>query len=356
MVSLSFCATSARRIAAASLTGALVLSAAPAQAQSSNPLLEPWQAPQGSSQIAPLQPTPETQSNPQDARLVDLRHIAGHLYEADVYSPSMNKIITNNLLLPGGKDNHAPRPTLYLMQGSDGGETGSTWPANTNYEAFFSDKNVNVVSPIGGRRTFYADWARDDAALGHVRWNTYFTQELPVVMARDFHDNGVHAVAGLSMSGIGALNAVTSTPDNYVAVAALSTYPSLSSGMGRFVQALVTIDGGADFRNAFGWWDDPRWNSHDPYANMDTLRGKKIYVSSGNSMPVQSDGYSFEIFQDQLAELGSRWTTDAFVNEARSRGLDIHYDREDSGVHNWRFFEQQLYKAWNTTLGPALGA
>lgn len=42
-------------------------------------------------------------------------------------------------------DTSAPRPTLYLLDGVEGGETGSGWLDRTDVATFFADRNVNVV-------------------------------------------------------------------------------------------------------------------------------------------------------------------------------------------------------------------
>ena len=48
------------------------------------------------------------------AEFVSLEHVRDNLWELTVYSPSMQRNITNDLVLPeGGTDNTAPRPTFY---------------------------------------------------------------------------------------------------------------------------------------------------------------------------------------------------------------------------------------------------
>ncbi len=292
-------------------------------------------------------------TDPTQAHVVALRHKHDNLYEVDIYSPALQETITNNLLLPR---EDTPRPTLYLMQGSDGGQTGSTWPVNTKYEEFFADKHVQVISPIGGRRTFFTDWKSTGPDGPNTYWKTYFTKELPIVMERDFKGNGRAAIAGLSMSGVGALNAAIAAPEQYQAVAALSTYPSTTSLLGRLVQTLVVADGGGQVQNLWGWWDDPAWLRNDPYAQTERLRGIKVYTSTGNGLVRNFAGFSFETVKEAIGEWGARLMTDPWVNDARAKGVEVHYDREGYGIHNWDFFEEHLYKAWHTTLGPALGA
>ncbi|WP_062987567.1 hypothetical protein [Nocardia anaemiae] len=61
----------------------------------------------------------------------------------NVYSPAMDRLVPLRVLRPA--DTSTPRPTLYLLDGLDGGETGSGWLDRTDAAAFFADKNANVV-------------------------------------------------------------------------------------------------------------------------------------------------------------------------------------------------------------------
>lgn len=344
------------RRALATLTVTALAGSAPALAQSSNPAVSPAEVPSGSSTVLPEsgQPAHTGAFAPADApaRLTSLTHVRDNLYRAQVFSPAMNRVIDNNLLLPPGD---SPRPTLYLMQGSLGGQTGEMWPDSTNYEEFFAGKNVNVISPIGGRASYYADWDSIDPELGNYQWLTYFTKELPEVMAKEFHANGTNAVAGVSMSASGALNVATHAPENYAAVAAISGYPATSSPLGRAITSAVIINQHANPNNAFGYPDNHLWLDYDPVENIDKLRGIKVYTTTGNARPNASERLDdLETYENIAAEIGSRMFTDEFVRRARAAGVNVHYDREDYGIHNWSFFESQLYKAWDSVLADAL--
>ncbi|MCQ9331506.1 hypothetical protein [Corynebacterium phoceense] len=110
------------RAAAACATAILAVSApVPALAQSSSFApseilsgssrgFEPSQFPQGSSTVLPRvegSNTPTTDGS--GARLVDTRHVEKNVYEIDVYSPSMDRTITNYYVKP---TTDAPRPTV----------------------------------------------------------------------------------------------------------------------------------------------------------------------------------------------------------------------------------------------------
>jgi diacylglycerol O-acyltransferase / trehalose O-mycolyltransferase len=71
----------------------------------------------------------------------------------------------------------------------------------TDIPGFFGDKDITVVSPIGGRSSFYTDWIADEPALGRNKWQTYLTRTLPPLMNQELNSNRLNAIGGLSMSG-----------------------------------------------------------------------------------------------------------------------------------------------------------
>ena len=70
--------------------------------------------------------------------------------QVTTYSAAMGRRITVSVLLP--RDRSTPRPTLYLLDGIDGGVytnyTESGWTYQTDIEKFMADKQVYVVLPL----------------------------------------------------------------------------------------------------------------------------------------------------------------------------------------------------------------
>lgn len=149
------------------------------------------------------QPPEATEVSNRAPHVVETRAVSPTHTVVDVYSPAMDRVISNDVLRPahGGS-----LPTLYLLNGALGGEDGVGWMNNSQAPAFFADKDVTVVLPIGGRFSFYTDWGAPDPILGINMWETYLTRELPGVIDREFGGTGLNAVAGLSMSGGPALD------------------------------------------------------------------------------------------------------------------------------------------------------
>ena len=75
-----------------------------------------------------------------------------------------------------GDEIYAPRPTLYVLNGADGGEGKASWLHQTDIIDFFSDKNVNVVIVQAGEFSYYTDWVDPNTELGKQTWETFLTK------------------------------------------------------------------------------------------------------------------------------------------------------------------------------------
>ena len=78
----------------------------------------------------------------------------------------------------------------------------------TNIQGFFADKNVNVVSALGGAFSWYPNWDNDRSK----QYQTYMTRELPPVINAQYKINGKNAVGGLSSTGGTAVDYAIQAP------------------------------------------------------------------------------------------------------------------------------------------------
>ncbi|MFN3541694.1 MAG: hypothetical protein ACK40J_16635, partial [Rhodococcus sp. (in: high G+C Gram-positive bacteria)] len=77
------------------------------------------------------------------AGAVGIHQVSATRAVLNVFSPSMNRVISNEVLhSPEG----GPAPTLVLLNGALGNEDGVGWLNNSGVEQFFLDKNVTVVA------------------------------------------------------------------------------------------------------------------------------------------------------------------------------------------------------------------
>ncbi|WP_241996829.1 alpha/beta hydrolase family protein [Rhodococcus sp. SMB37] len=317
------------------------------------PAAEP-QSPEGTVASKETAVSENTAVSDRAPHVVETREISPTHTVVDVYSPAMDRVISNDVLRPahGGS-----LPTLYLLNGALGGEDGVGWMNNSQAPAFFVDKNVTVVLPIGGRFSFYTDWGAPDPILGINMWETYLTRELPGVIDREFGGTGLNAVAGLSMSGGPALDLAIQAPELYQAAASLSGCPAPSNLLASVGISTMIASG---LNNPFNMWGPPGsrgWKAHDPAANAAKLSGTAVYVSASRGAVGAVD----QIPEGAIPPVGGMVVealvhrcTAMFVDSLEAAGVPATVSMRDTGAHTWALFEDQLREAWSTTIAPAL--
>ena len=305
----------------------------------------------GSNNLDDTFPAPDAKP----ATLKSVAHIENDVYEVVVYSPSMDREVKNEVILPGGPDNDSPRPTFYLLMGADGAANGWSWRNSSDYQEFFQDKLVNVVTPIGSVSSMQADWYREDKATGRNKWLTYFTKELPPLIDEHFHGTGSDAIAGLSMSGGPALH-IAAMEDRYVAAGTYSSCPSTTGLVGQAFAYGTVKQFKGDPSKMWGRAWDRAWAAHSPVRNVDDLKGKTLFLTASRGLPskwdvpVEDSPEPLLVPDEQLAYT----CTLHFLSEARRKGLDPDWYEFEEGTHNYGLFRRELLASWET-LGPALG-
>lgn len=303
-------------------------------------------------------------------RAADGSRIAGFTIQGDrslkmqVYSAAMDKTIDLDVQRPA--DTSAPRPTLYLLNGAGGGEDTATWQRQTDALDFLSDKDVNVVTPIGGKWSYYTDWQSPDPVLGVNKWKTFLTAELPPLINAALGTNSVNAIAGLSMSGTSVLQLPIAKPGLYQSVAAYSGCAQISDPVGyNFVNTVIAA-GGGDSANMYGPQGDPMWAANDPYVHAEQLRGLNLFISDGNGLPGQYDtldgpytlpgvgGLANQVTVGGALEAATNYCSRNLQNRLTELGIPATYDFQPSGTHSWGYWQDALKKSW-PVLAQGLG-
>ncbi|MGO9383484.1 MAG: alpha/beta hydrolase [Mycobacterium sp.] len=290
------------------------------------------------------------------ARITGIEPVNDRWVKISVYSPSMDKVIVNDVFKAPG---NASAPVLYLLNGIDGGVDNKGWFGLTNIPGFFAGKNVNVVSPIGGQYSYYTDWVADDPALGRNKWQTYLTQELPPVINQELKANGRNAVGGLSMSGGSALDLAIQAPGLYRASGSYSGCPSTSDPNRANQIALSLVPSGANAANMWGPVGGPDWVTHDPTKNVTRLKGVGVYAAASTGAVGAVDNLPADFptpVGGQLVEGITLGCTREFADAAKAAGVPITFVVRPEGAHTWGLFESEMQESWNTVIGPALGA
>nr|WP_234391083.1 alpha/beta hydrolase family protein [Nocardia suismassiliense] len=285
---------------------------------------------------------------PTGARLVEEASLGGSVSRMDVYSPSMDRVVTNRVIRATG----GPAPTLYLLTGIGGGVDGISWWDDTDVREFFADKHVNVVMPVGGAFSLYTDWLNDDPAVGRNKWQTYLTRELPGVLDAELGSTGRNAIAGVSMSGGSAVDLAIQAPEVYSAVAAYSGCPWSADATGAAMVTAQVLRGGGNTANMWGPPGSELWRAHDAFANASALAGKAIYLSAATGTPgaIDQGGLTFP----PLEAIASSCTA-SFASRLAQLGVPAVHINRPEGAHTWGQFETDLHDSWPLLAG-ALGA
>jgi len=298
----------------------------------------------------------------QGAHITDIQHITDRWDKVSVYSPSMNTVIVNDVF----KSPKSGSPTFYLLPGIDGGDNldpgasfapgTKSWFGMTDIQGFFANKNVNVVSPLGGQFSWWTDWINDPSR----QFQTYMTKELPPLINAQYRANGKNAVGGLSSTGGTAVDYAVQAPGLYKAVGSYSGFltPSEPNSAGQV--ALTISTGGLSADNMWGPQGGPVWVQHDPTQNVTRLKGVAVYAAASDSGNVGAvdrlpDGFGPNITGGFIERIVFE-STRQFADAAKAAGVPVTYVVRPEGSHTWGLFESEMQESWNTTVGPALGA
>ncbi|AWB82782.1 hypothetical protein C3B44_10935 [Corynebacterium yudongzhengii] len=243
-------------------------------------------------------------------------------------------------------------PEVWALDGLRARDDENGWTLETNIIEQYADRNVNVVLPVGGESSFYADWLEPDPNNGvHYMWETFLTQELIPVLDNAFRSNQKRAIVGLSMGGTAAVNLAERNPHLFDFVGSFSGYlDTTSSGMPEAITAAMLDAGGYSSTAMWGPLYSQGWIDHDPKLGIEALEDMTVYVSSGsgaddygqeNSVangPANPAGVGLEIL--------SRLTTQTFVDRAANTNTDVITRFRPSGVHSWEYWQFEMQEAW----------
>jgi S-formylglutathione hydrolase FrmB len=223
----------------------------------------------------------------------------------------------------------------------------------TDIQGFFADKNVNIVSPLGGQFSWFTDWVAD----GSKQYQTYMTKELPPLINKELKTNGRNAVGGLSSTGGTAIDYAVQAPGLSKAVGSYSGFPA-PSDPDAAQQVSLTLGGGG--ASAEAMWDPlggPLRIAHDPSKNVTKLNGVGVYAaaSGGAQGDVDRLAPGTANFTGGLIEGIVLANTQKFADAAAAAGVPINFVVRPEGSHTWGLFESEMQESWKTTIGPALG-
>nr|WP_254206724.1 alpha/beta hydrolase family protein [Nocardia alni] len=293
---------------------------------------------------------------PDTAHIVRTQDMGGRYQTIMVFSPAMNRAIPVQVV-PAADPS---RPTVYLLNGSQGGPGQTGWDTQTDAFDFLHSKDVNVVTPFGGGGSYYTDWIRDDPVLGRNKWQTFLNEELPPVVEKYLRANGNRAAAGLSMSGTSVLNLAIAKPGFWKSVASYSGCAQASDPIGQ--EAIrITVENWSHAQSVENMWgplDGPLWRANDPLVNAARLRGTPIYLSAGTGIPAAPHDTPFDrrawgpgplpaqIFVGGPIEAAAHYCTVNLTNRLHELNIPVVTDFPPVGTHSWGYWEDELHRSW----------
>lgn len=297
----------------------------------------------------------ETDPTITDAAIVDKQPEDGlRLERWTIASPSMQRNVDVQIMRSADAD--SPAPMLYLLDGIGGSKSSSGWINQGQGPKVFGDENVTVVMPLGAAASMYSDWLEEDPALGRIMWETFITEELaPLLEAEaELNFNGHRGIGGLSMGATGAVHLANSNPDFFDAVIGISGCYSTLDQIGRATASLIVESRGGDMENMWGSEGSETWQAHDVVSDPEGLRDMAVYLSAANGVVDETDraGFadqpSYNMLAGVVLERGALSCTRALDESMRRAGMTHHVvDYKDTGVHNWRNYNEQLQPGWD---------
>ncbi|APA94867.1 alpha/beta hydrolase-fold protein [Nocardia seriolae] len=270
-----------------------------------------------------------------------------------VDSPAMGTQIQVQLLLARdwNAKPEAKFPMLLLLDGLRAADDQSGWTKDAGAEAFYADKNVTVVLPVGGAAGFYSDWKQPDHGKTY-KWETFLTKELPPLLDRDWRTTNVRGLAGLSMGGTAAMTLAARNPGFVRYAASFSGMLTLTTlGMPQAVAYAMRDAGGYNADAMYGPPTDAEWEAHDPYALAEKLKGLSLYVSSGSGLagvydiPAGIPGVSTN-WTGMALEVLSRFSSRQFVAKLNKLSIPVQVNYRPSGTHSWPYWDFEMRQSW----------
>ncbi|PRQ12189.1 esterase [Corynebacterium sp. 13CS0277] len=283
--------------------------------------------------------------------------------EVWAHSPSMDRDVPL-LVLRAAEPN---RPTLYLLNGGDGGEGRANWAMQSDALAYYWDKNVNVVIPMSGRFSYYTDWENTNAYLGGKQmWETFLTKELPQPIEDYLGANGKRAIAGMSMTATTTLLYAQHHPGFYDAIGSFSGCAQTNVGLGLAAVAVTLNRGRATIEQMWGPQNSPTRLYNDALLNAEKLRGTPMYISNSSGLAGVHDlpssprikgdpvGVATNVITGGAIEGATNVCTHDLKAKLDAAGIPADWNFRPNGTHSWGYWQDDLRASW-PTFARAMG-
>ncbi|MFI5779488.1 alpha/beta hydrolase [Nocardia sp. NPDC051570] len=279
-----------------------------------------------------------------------------------VDSATMGPIKTRVLRAADGNTDRV----AYLLDGMRATEDISGWEHETNVAEVLAGSNINVVMPVGGQSSFYADWNAPSSFFGEAAgsgsssgssgpgksyrydWETFLTQDLRDALRDRLGFRGDrNGIFGLSMGGSAALTLAAYHPDQFSFAGSYSGYLNISApGMREAIRGAMADAGGYNVDSMAPPWDS-QWLRMDPFVFAPQLiaDNTRLWVSAASGRPSAGDGPTVDTVNGMTLEALALANTRAFQARMNSLGGgNVVYDFPDYGIHAWNTWQDEAYR------------
>lgn len=259
------------------------------------------------------------------------------------------------VLLPDGYDPGKRYPLLVLLAGAS--SSYKTWSISDlgRIKTTAAGFPGIIVMPEGATG-FYTDWW-NGGRRGDPSWETYILDDvLPQILARYpiRPERRWHALAGVSMGGLGTAYLGGRVPGFFGSIALISGVPDLAlfPGMSDFAALVPQATAGQPFDGyqVYGSPDGFYAQGHSPMRLAANLQHTRVFMAAGDGTPT-SDGEpnGNSLLSDTGAEVVLvRPGSDHYAQALTDAGVDLTY-QPHQGIHDFANFRRELRDAiaWN---------
>lgn len=249
-------------------------------------------------------------------------------------------------------------PTLYLLNGADGGEGIANWLNQSDIvEDYGQNLNANIVIPMSGAFSYYTDWVNEYSAEGYKpMWETFLTKELPQTIEEALKANGKRAIAGMSMSATSSLNLAAHNQGFYDSVGSFSGCASTTKDLAPTFIGITLARGGTNVNEMWGGTHSKAALHNDALINAEKLVGQpNLYVSNASGLVGKHDVLSSDRVDGDLPaamtvaveggviEAATNGCTHDLDVKLRSLGKkDAKFKFRNTGTHQWGYWQDDL--------------
>ncbi|MBU3060218.1 esterase family protein [Nocardia sp. NEAU-G5] len=269
---------------------------------------------------------------------------------------------------------------VYALDGMRARQDLNGWEIETNVAEVLANWNINVVMPVGGQSSFYANWNAPSSFLGLPKtnfgsstgsgatetfmsdpgkdyrydWETFLTRDLRNAL----HDRlGFRAtrngVFGVSMGGSAALTLTAYHPDQFSYAGSFSGYLNVSApGMREAIRMAMIDAGGYNVDSMAPPWG-PGWLRMDPFVFAPRLvaDNTRLWVAAGSAMPDKADmAAPIGVAADRVIlgmplEFMALLNTRSFQVRMDTLGArNVVYAFPSYGIHDWINWSNEAYR------------